>query len=150
MMGNTRDENESQEAGVQYPRTWGAWRVVGTLLAVALGAFLLLLGWQYWLFTGGIFKTSKFHPQEWTSLSKKADDFSCYRGGMAHDIKTNILRTGQTIKEVEDVLGKPDSTKGSVHQYDLGMCSGLRIDFDSLDVHFNTDGQVEGVYIVQH
>ncbi|WP_138516549.1 hypothetical protein [Rhodoferax bucti] len=149
-MGNTRNENESPEAGVQLLRTWGAWRVVGTLMVVALGAFLLLLGWQYWLFTGGIFKTSNFHPQEWKLLSKKADDFFCYRGGMAHDIKTNILRAGQTTHDVEALLGKPDIIKDSVHQYYLGMCSGLRIDFDSLDIHFNTDGQIEGVYIVQH
>jgi hypothetical protein len=147
--GKTPEETVSA-AGVKPPGPWSAWRVVGTLLAVAFTALVIFVSWQYWLFTGGIFKTSRFHPQEWQLLSRKTDDISCYRGGMAHDIKTNILRPGQSTHDVEALLGKPDIIRDSVHQYYLGMCSGLRIDFDSLDVHFNTDGQVEGVYIVQH
>jgi len=149
-MGNTRSDTESVTGDLKPRRKWSTLRVVGTLLAIAFTTFILFVGWQYWLYTGGIFKTFSFDRQEWRLLNRKTDDFSCYRGGMAHDIKTNILRAGQTTNEVETILGMPDSIKGSVHEYNLGMCSGLRIDFDSLDVHFNTVGQVDGVYIVQH
>ena len=34
--------------------------------------------------------------------------------------------------------------------YALGTCSGLQIDVDTLDVHFNAEDKVEKVLIVQH
>ena len=111
---------------------------------------VVFVGWQYWLFKGGIFRTSSFDEVEWKSLSKTTTDSSCYRGGMAHDIKTNILRAGLTKIEVEKLLGAPDSNRADVHEYFLGMCSGLRIDFDTLDVHFDSNGRLSTVQVVQH
>ena len=131
-------------------KSWSPLRVVGVFLVVAIAVFSIFLGWQYWLFKGGIFRTSSFNEQEWKSLSRKTSDFSCYRGGMAHDIRTNVLRAGQSQGEVEKLLGKPDSDKGTVQEYFLGMCSGLRIDFDTLDVHFNAAGKITSVHVVQH
>lgn len=69
---------------------------------------------------------------------------------MANDIKTKVLRIGQSRSEVEKILGKPDTDKGSFHEYLLGMCSRFRLDFDTLDVHFSSDGKLTNVYIVQH
>lgn len=69
---------------------------------------------------------------------------------MAHNIKTNILHAGLSQAEVEKLLGAPDSTKNEVHAYFLGMCSGLRIDFDTLDVHFTPAGKLLKVQIFQH
>ena len=69
---------------------------------------------------------------------------------MAHDIKTNTLHTGLTKTEVEGVLGEPDSNKADVHEYNLGFCSGLRIDLDTLDVHFNSEGRLIKIQVVQH
>jgi hypothetical protein len=69
---------------------------------------------------------------------------------MAHDLKTNILRTGLTKAEVEKLLGEPDSNRVTFHEYFLGMCSGLRIDFDTLDVHFDSEGRLVKVQVVQH
>jgi hypothetical protein len=117
---------------------------IAGLLAVAV------VGWQYWLFKGGIFRTSSFNQHEWKSLAKKSDDSSCFRGGMAGDIKENVLSAGMTKTEVEKRLGLPDSNKIDAYEYLLGMCSGLRIDFDTLDVHFDSDGKLVDVYIVQH
>jgi hypothetical protein len=69
---------------------------------------------------------------------------------MAHDIKTNILHAGLAKTEVENLLGKPDSNRSNVHEYLLGMCSGLRIDFDTLDVQFDSKGRLLEVQVVQH
>lgn len=111
---------------------------------------LALVGWQYWLFKGGIFRTSSFNETAWKSLNRKTTDSSCYRGGMAHELQTNLLRAGLTRAEVERLLGAPDSVKADVHEYFLGMCSGFRMDFDTLDVHFTPEGRVLAVEVVQH
>ncbi|MDR6673495.1 hypothetical protein J2Y70_002109 [Xanthomonas translucens] len=39
--------------------------------------------------------------------------------------------------------------RGEIADYELGMCSGLRIDFDSLYVEY-ADGNVLRAYHVQH
>ena len=71
---------------------------------------------------------------------------------MAHDIKTNVLRVGLTHAEVEKLLGQPDQIKAEseMYEYVLGMCSGLRIDYDTLDVHFDSGGRLTKVQVVQH
>ena len=129
---------------------WTPWRIVLALVAAAVVVVIAFVGWQYWLFKGGIFRTSSFNEAEWKSLNRKTTDFSCYRGGMAHDIKTNVLRAGLAKMEVKSLLGEPDSSRADVHEYFLGMCSGLRIDFDTLDVHFDSEGRLMKVQVVQH
>lgn len=126
------------------------WRIAWALVAGAGVLAIVFLGWQYWLFKGGVFRTSSFNETAWKSLSRKTTDSSCYRGGMADDLRTNILRAGLTRTEVENLLGAPDSVKADVHEYFLGMCSGFRIDFDTLDVHFTPEGRVQVVRVVQH
>ncbi len=131
-------------------KSWTPWRIAWALAKGAVVLAVAFVGWQYWLFNGGIFRTSNFNEVEWKSLSKTTDDSSCYRGGMAHDIKTNILRAGLTKTEVERLLGAPDFNRDDISEYSLGMCSGLRIDFDTLDVHFNPEGRLVKVQVVQH
>jgi hypothetical protein len=131
-------------------KPWTFWRTVFGLVTGLLVVAVAFVGWQIWLFKGGVFRTSSFNEAEWKSLARKTTDASCYRGGMAHDLKTNILRTGLTKAEVEKLLGEPDSSRVTFHEYFLGMCSGLRIDFDTLDVHFNSEGRLVKVQVVQH
>ncbi len=69
---------------------------------------------------------------------------------MAHDIKTNVVHVGSKKTEFEALLGKPDRIQNNLYEYSLGMCSGLRIDFDTLDIHLNSDDRVTKVQIVQH
>lgn len=77
-------------------------------------------------------------------------DSLCYRGGMAHDVKTDVLRAGLTKPEVEKLLGPPDLIKVTTHEYFLDRCSGFRIDFNNLDVHFDSGGRLLKVELVQH
>ena len=131
-------------------RTWTLGRIASALVIGAVVFFVAFVGWQYWLFRGGIFRTSSFDASEWKSSNRMTSDSSCYRGGMAHDIKTNVLRVGQTKTEVEKLLGAPDSDRRGYHEYLLGMCSGLRIDFDTLDVHFDAANRLVNVQVIQH
>jgi hypothetical protein len=123
---------------------------MGTGLVILFALAMILLAWQYWLFGGGIFRTSSFDKDHWLASEKTADDISCHRGGMAEDIRRNVLHFGQTIDEVTKVLGQPSDVRGAIYSYNLGMCSGMRIDFDSLDVHFDNRGRLKLVQIVQH
>ena len=147
-LAKNTEENKSLNPATR--RFWNPWRIVGTLLAAAVVTVVAFLGWQYWLMNGGIFRTSRFDETEWKSLRKFTTDSSCYRGGMAQDIKTKVLRTGMTRAEVEKLLGPPDLVRDEYHEYLLGMCSGLRIDFDTLDVHFDSGGRLAKVQTVQH
>jgi hypothetical protein len=83
-------------------------------------------------------------------MSRKTSDSSCYRGGMAYDITTNVLRVGLPKTEVERLLGVPDYKRANAYAYFLGMCSGLRMDFDTLDVHFDSQGGLVKTSVVQH
>lgn len=131
-------------------KPWTFWRTVfGRVTGLLVVAFAFV-GWQIWFFKGGVFRTSSFNEAEWRSLARKTTDASCYRGGMAQDLKTNILRIGLTKVEVEKLLGEPDSIRVTFHEYFLGMCSGLRIDFDTPDVHFDSEGRLVKVQVVQH
>ena len=131
-------------------KSWNPWRVAWILLASALVFVVACVGWLYWLFNGGIFRTSGFDEAAWKSMSRKTSDSSCYRGGMAHDITTNVLRVGLPRAEVERLLGVPDYKRANTYAYFLGMCSGLRMDFDTLDVYFDPEGGVMKTSVVQH
>jgi hypothetical protein len=129
---------------------WSARRVALVVALLLLALAFSYLGWQYWLFKGGIFRTSRFDAAEWLALEKRSNDFSCYRGGMADDIRKNVLRVGQSADEIERVLGRPNFIRNGVHEYYLGMCSGLRIDLDTLDIHFDDSKRLKLVQVVQH
>ena len=131
-------------------KSWGPLRVVGVALIFAIAASAVYVGWRYWLFTGGVFRTSSFNEQKWKSLNRRTKDFSCYRGGMAADIQANVLHVGQSRAEVENLLGSPETSERAYYQYFLGMCSRFQIDFDTLDVHFDEGGKLKRVSIVQH
>lgn len=131
-------------------KLWTPWRIALALLTLVVAVVVAFIGWQYWLYTGGIFRTSSFNEAEWKSLNQNTNDFSCYRGGMAHDIRTNVLRAGLAKTEVKTLLGEPDFSRADVHEYILGACSGFRIDIDTLDVHFDSEGRLTKVQVVQH
>lgn len=120
---------------------------IGTLLitAVALAVF------AYWWMSGGVFTTSRFNSTVWFAPQTNEIDSTCYRGGMAADIKDRLLTPGMTHQDVEQLLGKPDGhSMPGEYQYILGMCSGLMMDYDILHVYFNGAGKYERAAIVQH
>ena len=79
------------------------------------------------------------------------DDPDNPRGGMARDVERIVLSRSMSKAEVLSLLGEPDFSKDqAVFRYNLGAWSGFRIDYDSLDMHFDHEGKAVEVRIVQH
>ncbi|MGV8894154.1 MAG: hypothetical protein ACOH2K_14670 [Burkholderiaceae bacterium] len=132
------------------PATWSIWRAGKYAFVTLLIVAAAYVGWLYWLFKGGVFSTSNFESSAWHAKETPETDSSCFRGGMANDLKNKVLKRGASRSSVEQLLGTPSRSKPSEIQYYLGFCSGLRIDVDSLNIHFNERGQLTSVSIVQH
>jgi hypothetical protein len=61
------------------------------------------------------------------------------------------LQSGLTRDQVVALLGEPDMEKQpEMYEYNLGMWSGLRIDYDGLRIHFDAQGRLNYVQCVQH
>ncbi|MCU0707964.1 MAG: outer membrane protein assembly factor BamE [Pirellula sp.] len=79
------------------------------------------------------------------------DDPDNPRASMVTDLQWNYLKKGMTRSDVEELLGTPDFEKrDDVYSYNLGMWSGHRMDYDSLDIHFDADGKLADVRRLQH
>jgi outer membrane protein assembly factor BamE (lipoprotein component of BamABCDE complex) len=131
-------------------KPWGFGRIVKYLGLTSVVVVAAHVAWGYWLFNGGVFATAVFEPSVWHTKQTNETDATCFRGGMANDVKNKVLKPGLSREAVKSLLGQPDSERPTKFEYSLGMCSGLRIDFDSLNVYFNENGVVASVAIVQH
>lgn len=81
-----------------------------------------------------------------------SDDSENPRGMMINDLKQNHLKKGMSMKDVIDLLGEPDSEKmPDFLSYDLGIWAGsLSVDWDTLDLKFNEDGNLQSINVVTH
>jgi hypothetical protein len=133
---------------------WTFWGVVKYALiafGVLVALFLAALAYLWWWMSGGIFTQERFEPKVWSRPITNAEDSTCYRGGMAADIRDRVLRPGMSRAEVKRLLGEPDKDfKQDEYWYVLGMCSGLRIDYDVLHVYFDANGALQRAQIRQH
>jgi SmpA/OmlA family protein len=126
-------------------------KYIGIITGTLLLALLILAAVFFWWIHRGVFTVSRFDPTVWFASQTNETDSTCYRGGMAADIKDRLLKPGMTYQEVERLLGKPDGhSTPKEYQYILGMCSGFRMDYDTLHVYFNVDGKYERAAIIQH
>jgi hypothetical protein len=75
---------------------------------------------------------------------------SCHRGGMAQNIKDELLNAQMSRADVEALLGPPNYRSPEEYAYGLGACSGLRIDNDVLHVYFGENGKYKASAIRQH
>jgi len=121
----------------------------GLLVAIAvisLGVFVYIF---YELFNNP-FNDRRFQEEEWKEFHESLDPDNP-RGQMAYHLRDKVLEEGMSIEEVRSLLGEPDyaETDHSL-QYNLGMWSGFRIDYDSFDIYFDEDGRFTHVEIVQH
>lgn len=96
------------------------------------------------------FGDKKFEPQIWASFNNSMESDNP-RGQMFDDLKGNYLHKGMTQQEVLNLLGPPDfKNSKDLFSYNLGMWSGFRMDYDSLDIKFNAQGLVTEVHRLQH
>ena len=75
-------------------------------------------------------------------------EIACVRGKMYRDLETNHLPSGMSRNAVLQMLGNPSprSTKPTCIDYELGYCSGLKIDTDYLRVCFDEQEKIQHVY----
>jgi hypothetical protein len=74
---------------------------------------------------------------------------------MVNDLRRLYLRPGITKDDVVRIIGefeeKRDQKRGVFcAEYNLGMCSGFRIDYDGLVVCFGDDGRLAESWTEQH
>ncbi|UYB51593.1 hypothetical protein OCJ37_16705 [Xanthomonas sp. AM6] len=127
------------------------------LLLIGLGciaalAVAVIAGYKplvIWLMHTHPFSAETFDAARWRVGLPASEGGECVRGRMANDIIARIARPGLPRSAVEAALGVPQDMHGEIADYELGMCSGLRIDFDSLYVEY-ADGKVLRAYHVQH
>lgn len=103
-----------------------------------------------WLNNRFVFSTEKFEPAKWHGVTGHQIDTSCARGSMAKDIQKRVITPGMSRQEVEALLGQPDKKDLAEYVYFLGLCSGLRIDYDGLHIAFDADNKVRHTRIIQH
>ena len=101
--------------------------------------------------SSGVFGTLHFDERGWTASISNAEDANCFRGGMAKDLRDNVLSSKMAKEEVIDLLGRPSgSFTKQEYQYLLGMCSGFGMDYDNLHVYFDEQGKFSHAKIMQH
>lgn len=106
------------------------------------------------------FNGSTFNKKKWVAAEEgrtdqeQADlDSQCIRGAMVSDLKKKYLTSKTTKIDVINLLGPTRNTgtqdNQTCLQYNLGMCSGFKVDYDSLVICFKNNLFVEA-HTVQH
>ena len=120
---------------------------VGSLTTLLLVLSVL----AFWYKSSGIFGTASFDKRSWTASISNEEQATCYRGGMAKDVRDNVLLRQMTREDVIALLGQPSGNfTEQEYQYVLGMCSGFGIDYDNLHVYFDERGKFSYAQIIQH
>jgi len=140
------------------------WR--GALWALAVCALVGVLAISafiaYW--ARSPFGTAEFDRERWHAAWDCADlgaaacemqRATCTRGGMLDDLIALHLTPTQSRDSVQSLLGDVHFTTerpglGTCEHRLVGMCSGFRIDYDSLYICYNTQGFVTASGHVQH
>ena len=135
-------------------------------LSIPLIVLLVLLFWQFlfwkpvarFLFHDLPFMGETFNKNKWDNALKCSSytecrdvEMACIRGPMFRDLKRNHIINGTSKGSVVRLLGTAHSDRhnASCIVYELGMCSGLKIDYDWLNICFDPDDKVMSVYHYQ-
>jgi hypothetical protein len=146
-----------QGAGGQTPTPW--WRALGRRftaleheLETSLRPWLWLTGIVFvgWLtlviasmpdWGGDPFNDRAFDAAAWRAADGGARD--CPRGEMITSLAAGELRAGRPRAELIALLGPPDEHDAPRWcSWRIGWWSGLRVDQDALELHFDPDGQL--------
>ena len=98
------------------------------------------------------FPWERFDQQKWLAYNSLPDgnQSDCYRGPMVFSLRHYYLKSGMDYSTVRKLLGKPDLEKDGCLHYTLGMCSGLGMDFDSLNISFDDERHLTKSFTEQH
>lgn len=116
-------------------------------LIIGICVFLALVvgvWWYVYPIINDPFNDAQFDRAVWlaASGSSKADN---PRGPMAEDLQRRFLHKGMTRRQVESIIGKPDSNSEydreyGIENYDVGRWGFCVIDLQYLQVHYDKHG----------
>jgi len=128
-----------------------------SFLSIPVMVLLVILFWRpivgFFLhdlpFMGETFSKPKWdNALKCSSTTECMDvEMACVRGPMFSDLKRNHLTSGTSKGSVERLLGTahPDRHDPSCVVYELGMCSGFKIDYDWLHICFDPNEKIRSV-----
>jgi len=121
---------------------------ISILLLTVVGIIsLVILSYPIW---HNPFNDRAFDKEIWHAYHNTLDPDNP-RGNMADDLRRKHLPRGMAKEQVIELLGEPEYEKSSqVLKYNLGMWSGIRFDYDTLDIYFDSSGRLTETRIVQH
>jgi SmpA / OmlA family len=122
-------------------------RTVFILFTVVAVTFVGVRSCIDWLdpFAGRSFDRKLWHE------FNKIDDPNNPRASMVASLQRRHLKLGMTRDQVVNLLGEPDMAKTpEMYEYNLGMWSGFRMDYDGLQIYFDKKGRLSSVQCVQH
>ena len=120
-----------------------------SVIAIVLALLLPIIIYKFFLFPN-IWNDLTFNENHWKQFhnSRESDN---PRGKMYEDLRSKLLDRRPPKEVVLQMLGEPDFSKeDSFLSYNLGMWSGFRVDYDSIDIYFDENGVVMDVKRVQH
>ncbi|MGH7167453.1 MAG: hypothetical protein ACREII_02875 [Nitrospiraceae bacterium] len=126
--------------------------ILGGLLILATATIVGLFIWGGYQMSqfDSPFDDRSFDPVVWKASSKDRNPDNP-RGQMYEDLVKNHLRAGMTQPEVIALLGHGDEAeRQDFISYNLGMWSGFRVDYDTLDLSFDRGGRLKRYNRVQH
>jgi len=121
-----------------------------------VGIVVLVVGlFIAWIVFDSPFDDQKFDLMVWVEHHNSRDPDNP-RGKMADDLEKRLLKDRPTRAQVIALLGPPDSMstsdwrKKNFLSYNLGMWSGIGLDYDSFDIYFDDEGRVQMIKLIQH
>jgi hypothetical protein len=125
------------------------YRLRTIIIALSLAAIVLALA-IFLVRRADPFSGVAFDRAVWIRF-RNNDDPDNPRAQMVSDLLRNHLHQGMSQSEVIELLGEPEEKPNRNHyEYVLGMWSGFRVDYDVLEVDFDSAGRVSLIRVVQH
>ena len=127
-----------------------ALKIIAILISFFFIGTIAFFAYIYFIVFDYPFDNKEFDKVTWEKFSENMEPDNP-RGEMFENLTEQHLKTGMTKSEVIKLLGKPDfREEKDFLSYNIGMWSGYRIDYDSLDLKFNEKGELIEFYRVQH
>ena len=125
-------------------------KIAGILSVIVLFVMIGLYAYLHFIVFEDPFDNKTFERSVWIKNQNNMNPDNP-RGEMYKDLVENKLKIGMTKDEIIALFGKADfKTEKRFLSYNLGMWSGFRMDYDSLDLEFDDQNQLKQFYRVQH
>lgn len=140
--------NDQEQAPSQPSSCWKTCGMGCAGVLVVLIALVILANHVMWVQP---FSRTRFNQAVW--LKAAGDGNRSPRGPMTMDLRRHHLRKGMDRQQVRKLLGPPERTgfhRPDVDSYWIGAWGGFGMDYQTLDIHYNTYGQLRSSRITDH